>query len=102
MFSPCMTKSSATFTTAVMSAGGTTCCRPARNLAAPTPPASTQINSGAPWADRQLAVEQLAVGVDHQPYQLSEWCPHLPADRLAGLGRIPDEQVDLGRPVEAL
>src|SRR3954452_15081883 len=45
MWRPCSTMSSPVFTTAVMSAGGTTSIRPRRNRAAPTPPARAVITT---------------------------------------------------------
>src|SRR5215217_354219 len=48
------------------------------------------------------AREQPHVGVDHQPDQLLEVGARLPPEHALGLGRVADEQVDLGGTLERI
>src|SRR5918994_478912 len=50
----------------------------------------------------ELPLEQGDVGVDHEVDQALERGLRLPAEHLAGLGRVADQQVDLGGPEELL
>src|SRR5262245_31951651 len=101
MDSPCSTVSSPTLTMAVTSAGGTVRTIPVSRRAAPTPPArtATPLMSGD---SLEPSLEQRHVGVDHEVDQFGEGGLRLPPQLLPGLGGIAHEQVDLGRPEEAL
>src|SRR4051794_8291907 len=104
MARPCSSRSSPTLTIAVMSSAGTTWMRPRRKRAAPTPPQMTAtLIMDAPssrWTTSVEAVEATRqkghVGVDHHVHQFGERCLRLPSQIGGSLGRVADEQVDLG------
>src|SRR5690606_8679119 len=101
MWRPWRTVSSATLATTVTSAGSTTWTRPVSRRAAPTPPARTQITGGRPPGSgevAQLAAHQRQVGFDHHVHQALERDLGLPAERGASVGRVADQEVDLGGP----
>src|ERR687893_3087684 len=104
--SPCSTMSSPVLTIAVTSPGGTARTSPASRRAAPTPPHSTETVTGGRARGScdalELPLEQGHVRVDHQVHKALEAGPRLPAEHVAGLGRVADEQVDLGGPEELL
>src|SRR3954447_8405752 len=72
----------------------TTTALPAQNSGAGSAMALAEPHGAA----RQLILEQLDVGVDHDPHELLEGHGRLPAEPLARLRRVPAERVDLGGP----
>src|SRR6202020_1874183 len=63
------------------------------------PPSAVEVsNSGTPIGSARL--QQLEIGARHQPDQLLERGPRLPAELVFGLRRRADQVVDLGRPDE--
>src|SRR3954469_13242499 len=52
------------------------------------------------FIDIRLLRQEVEVGADHQADQLLEVRLRLPAELALGLGRVADEQVDLGRALE--
>ena len=53
-----------------------------------------------PW--NRVTPEALDVGIHHHPHQLLELDRWLPAEVRSGLGRVPQEVIHFGRPVQAL
>src|SRR5215211_5137680 len=66
----------------------------------PANPSATCATSYRHGSDTRSALEQLEIGVDHQPDELLEGRARLPAQLRLGLGRIADEEVHLGGPLE--
>src|SRR5688500_3120298 len=85
----------------VSSAGGvsTGCCE-ARTLMGESPARCEEALVGVHRRRARVFLQLSQVGIDHQPDQAAEAGLCFPAEMLAGLGGISNQQLDFARPIE--